>query len=91
MLLSTTGLPGDQSFRIEQRQIALDRNYDREALAALDDFVVQLTEMVIAEPSLGLRASRMRPMLEGSDVRLPRNASFPPNPEDQVRFFASRW
>jgi len=91
VLLSTTGLPGDQSFRIEQRQIALYRNYDTEALAALDDFVVQLTEMVIAEPSLGLRASRMRPMLEGSDVRLPRSASFPPNPEDQVRFFASRW
>jgi dienelactone hydrolase len=91
ILMSTTALPGDETFRIEQHLIAQDRNYRAEALAALDDYVLELTRIVVAEPSPGLRAFQVRALLGESDVELPRNAAFPPNPEDQIRFFASTW
>ena len=91
VLLSTTGLPGDQAFRIEQRRIAEERHYDTEALAALDDYVLRLSEIMMSEPSPGLRAFRTRALMAESDIVLPINAAFPPSPEDQVRFFASTW
>lgn len=90
-LLSTTGLPGDEAFRIEQRRIAEARSYDADALAALDDYVLRLSEIMMSEPSPGLRAFRTRALMAEADVVLPINAAFPPNPEDQVRFFASTW
>lgn len=90
-LLSTTGLPGDEAFRIEQRRIAEARSYDADALAALDDYVLRLSEIMMSEPSPGIRAFRTRALMAESDVVLPINAAFPPNPEDQIRFFASTW
>ena len=91
ILLSTTALPGDETFRIEQHLIAEDRNYGADALEALDAYVLELTRIVVKEPSPGLRAFQVRALLGESDVELPRNAAFPPNPEDQIRFFASTW
>jgi pimeloyl-ACP methyl ester carboxylesterase len=91
ILVSTTGLPGDETFRLEQHLIAQERNYDAEALSELDAYVRELTDIVVVEPSPGLRAFQVRALLGESDVSLPRNAAFPPNPEDQVRFFASLW
>ena len=91
ILMSTTGLPGDETFRIEQHLIAEDRNYRADALAALDAYVLALTELVVTEPSPGLRAFQVRALIGESDVDLPRNAAFPPDIEDQVRFFASLW
>jgi dienelactone hydrolase len=91
ILLSTTALPGDETFRIEQHRIAQDRNYRAADLDALDAYVLELTRIVVTEPSPGLRAFQVRALLAETDVELPRNAAFPPNPEDQVRFFASTW
>ena len=91
VLLSTTGLSGDEAFRIEQRRIAEERHYDADALAALDEYMLRLSEIMTSEPSPGLRAFRTRALTAESDVVLPINAAFPPNPEDQVRFFASTW
>jgi pimeloyl-ACP methyl ester carboxylesterase len=91
ILMSTTGLPGDETFRIEQHVIGQDRNYSADAMAALDAFVLELTRLVVAEPSPGLRAFQVRALIGETEVELPRNAAFPPNLEDQVRFFASLW
>ena len=46
---------------------------------------------MMSEPSPGIRAFRTRALMAESDVVLPVNAAFPPNPEDQIRFFASTW
>ncbi len=91
ILVSTTGLPGDQTFRIEQNRIALNLGYNAQALEALDAYVVKLTDIVVREPSSGLRAFGVQALQSGFDIALPRNAAFPPNPEDQIRFFASTW
>ncbi len=92
VLVSTTGLPGHESFGIEQRWLAEKRNYDPQALLDLDEYLARLTEIVLSEPSPALRAARSRVLISESDVGLPRNAaSFPLNPEGQIRFFSSRW
>ena len=91
ILVSTTGLPGGQTFRIEQNRIARNLGYNAQALEALDEYVVKLTDIVVREPSSGLRAFGVQALQSGFDVALPRNAAFPPNPEDQIRFFASTW
>ena len=92
VLISTTGLPGHESFGIEQRWLARERNYSAQALLGLDEFLAQLTEIVQSESSPALRAARSRALMDRSDVVLPRNtASFPLSVEGQVRFFSSRW
>ena len=92
VLISTTGLPGHESFVIEQRWLARERNYDAQALLDLDEFLARLTEIILSEPSPALRAARSRALMYESDVGLPRNtASFPLSTEGQVRFFSSRW
>jgi len=91
ILLATTGLPGDETFRIEQHVIGADRSFDAEHLAELDEYVLKLTQLVVREPSPGLRAFGVRALQAEHDIVLPNNAAFPPDPEDQVRFFASAW
>ena len=92
VLISTTGLPGYESFAIEQRWLARERNYDVQALLDLDEFLARLTEIILSESSPALRAARSRALMYESDVALPRNpASFPLSTEGQVRFFSSRW
>ena len=92
VLMSTTGLPGHESFAIEQRWLARERNYDAQALLDLDEYLARLTEIVLSDSSPALRAARSRALIDESDVGLPRNAaSLPLNAEGQVRFFSSRW
>jgi len=92
VLLSTTGLPGHESFGIEQRWLAGERHYDAQALLALDEYLARLTEIVLSEPSPALRAARSRALINESYVGLPRNAaSLPLNAEGQIRFLSSRW
>ena len=92
VLISTTGLPGHETFADEQRWLARDRNFDALALLDLDEFLDRLTEIILSEPSPALRAARSRALMYESEVGLPRNtASFPLSIEGQVHFFSSRW
>ena len=89
VLVSTAGLPGVETFRLEQRALAQERRYGPEALSDLDRYVGELTDIVLSDASPTLRAARLTRFMEDSDTGLPRNANFPLTTEGQVLFFTS--
>ena len=91
VLLSATGLPGPETFRIEQLSLAAQRGANRAALDDLDAYLEELVGIVLSDTSAGFREVLLRGLIAESDVQLPRSAAFPPNPRDQVSFFASPW
>ena len=91
VLLSATGLPGPETFRIEQLSLAAQRGANRAALDDLDAYLEEFVDIVLSDTSAGFREVLLRGLIAESDVQLPRGAAFPPNPQDQVRFFASPW
>lgn len=91
VLLSVTGLPGGESFRIEQLALATERGYGGPALEALERYVDQLSSAVLEGGAPGPREARLRTVMAAADVELPRGAAFPHDAEGQARFFASRW
>ena len=92
VLMAAMGLPGDETFRIEQRWLAEQRRYDPQEIDALDRLLVRLAEIVLRESSPELRELRLQALLDNAEVRLPRNAAaFPLDAKGQVHFFASRW
>jgi hypothetical protein len=89
VLVSTTGLPGVESFALEQRGLAVERGWDPGALAELDGFVARLGEIVLDTGAPATRLARLTALLGGPGQGLPRSAAFPLTAEGQVRFFSS--
>jgi uncharacterized protein len=91
VLMSPTGLPGDEDFRLEQTMLAQGRGKDARTVAAVNDYVLKLADIIKKEPSPALRTMQIQMLMDNSEVRLDQIAAFPPDEEDQVRFFASPW
>jgi len=89
ILVSTTGLPGTESFGIEQRRLGEERRWSPEALDALDGYVERLAVIVLDDISPAARAVSLTALLE-SGQGLPRSAAFPLTAEGQALFFGSR-
>jgi uncharacterized protein len=89
VLMAPPAFPGTEMFRLEQRWIAESQGGAPADLDALDAYVREIADIVLAGRTPGDRAFRLQALRARSTVQLPRNAAFPDD-ERQMHFFASR-
>lgn len=89
MLMSPRGLPGPETFRIEQLSLAESQGYSPARVSALDEYIDGLTRIVLTERTPEARAFRLYSLVNDAEIQLPFNAGLPTSPVEQVDFFIS--
>ncbi len=88
VLMAPPAFPGTEAFRLEQRGVARRFGVGPAGLAALDEYVGRIADVVLGESAPYVREYRLESLRAVSSVQLPYNAAFPDD-ERQMHFFAS--
>lgn len=91
VLMSPTGLAGDEDFRLEQTLLVRGRGKSASEVAMVNDYVLKLAQIIKSEPAPAMRTMKIQMLMDESEIRLDQIAAFPPDEQEQVRFFASPW
>ena len=91
VLMSPTGLAGDEDFRVEQTLLVQGRGKGPSEVASVNDYVLKLAQIIKTEPSPAMRTMQIQRLMDESEVRLDQISALPPEEQEQIRFFASPW